>query len=103
VNPLGVQLLPEPLGSARAARVAPAENRRQRVPLAVDGDEAVSETRDRVRDVPVQDTVDGGEDVVRIRTLVRLLVELAVGLATRLEVLGSNRGRPDVEREQTAQ
>jgi len=51
----------------------------------------------------VQDTVDGGEDVVRIRTLVRLLVELAVGLATRLEVLGSNRGRPDVEREQTAQ
>jgi hypothetical protein len=63
----------------------------------------VSETRDRVRDVPVQDAVDGGEDVVRIRTLVRLLVELAVGLATRLEVLGSNRGRPDVEREQTAQ
>jgi len=63
----------------------------------------VRETRDRVRDVPVQDTVDGGEDVVRIRALVRLLVELAVRLATRLEVLGSNRGRPDVEREQTAQ
>jgi len=51
----------------------------------------------------VQDTVDGGEDVVRIRALVRLLVELAVRLATRLEVLGSNRGRPDVEREQAAQ
>jgi len=51
----------------------------------------------------VQDTVDGGEDVVRIRAFVRLLVELAVRLATRLEVLGSNRGRPDVEREQAAQ
>jgi hypothetical protein len=47
--------------------------------------------------------VDGGEDVVRIRTLVRLLVELAVGLATRLEMLGSNRGRPDVDRQETAQ
>jgi hypothetical protein len=38
----------------------------------------------------MQDAVDGGEYIVRIRALVRLLPELAVGLAARLEVLGSD-------------
>jgi len=44
-----------------------------------------------------------GEHVVRIRALVRLLPELPVGLAARLEVLGPDGRGTDIEREEAAQ
>src|SRR6185369_5593844 len=49
MNRLRIELAREALGGVCAACVAPAENRRERVPLSVDGEEAVREARNRLR------------------------------------------------------
>ncbi len=88
VHLICVELQCERLRGAGAARVAPAEDRRERIPVRVDGDEAVREARGRIRNVSVENTPDRGDDIVRIRALVRLPPELSVGLAVPVEVLG---------------
>ena len=72
VHRLGVEPAREPLGRGGAARVAPAEDRRERVPVRVDRDEAVREARGRVRLLVPEHAADGRCDlggIGRLRTL----------------------------------
>ena len=100
VNRVGVEPSREPLGRAGAARVAPAEDRRQRVPVGVDGDETVREARGRVRQLVAEHAADGRGDLRRVVRVVFLLPQLAGRLCAIAEPLGAHRGRADVEREQ---
>ncbi|HZC76022.1 MAG TPA: nucleotidyltransferase domain-containing protein, partial [Gaiellaceae bacterium] len=88
---------------AGAARVAPAQDRRERVPVLVDGDEAVREARGRVRLVISQDASDSGRYLAGIVAVVLLLPQLAGRLGALVEPLRAHRGGADVECEQLRQ
>ena len=94
---LGVEPLREPFRRVGATRVAPAEDRRERVPALVDGDEAVREARGRVRLLVPEHAPDGCRDLGWIVGLVLLLPQLAGRLAALVELLGAHRGGADVE------
>ena len=70
VDGLGVEPPREPVRLVGAARVAPAEDRRERVPVPVDGDEAVGEARGRVRLLVPEHAPDGCCDLGGIVGLV---------------------------------
>jgi len=99
VDGVAVEPAPEPLGGVRAARVAPAEDRRQRLPVPVDGDEAVREAGRRVGLLAAEDTLDELLHLRGVGRLVALLPQLARGLRAVVEALRAHGGRPDVERE----
>jgi len=94
-----IEALGQPLCGVCAARVAPAEDRRERVPVFVDGDEAVREARCRVRLRVAEDAPDGGGDLVGLCALVPLPAQLFRRLPALVEALRAHRRGADVEGE----
>ncbi len=99
VHLAGVEAAAQRLGRAGAARVAPAEDRRQRLPAAVDRDEAVREARRRVRLGAAEDRPDERGHLGGVGRVVALLPELAGRLGALVEALRAYRRGADVEGE----